>query len=233
MMNLDTQVKYGSKAALVQILHLTLVVHPTYCLGQIRISIRHWSQIDGRLPYRNRDQGLDHMKSIERKADGECIGGLSGDAGSEVRVVRPTLSGEPMTRSTTCTVYFDGACPVCRGEIAHYRRQRGSESIAWVDASNCDEAELGPGWIDRWCLAGSTFAMPTARSPRVPRHSLPSGVAFRRSPGSRPRVVSTGARAARGRLFDLPACSPLVAPSRRTHRCCAHGFLRRSVGSRF
>jgi predicted DCC family thiol-disulfide oxidoreductase YuxK len=37
---------------------------------------------------------------------------------------------------------------VCRREIAHYRRQRGSESIAWVDASSCDEAELGPG-LDR------------------------------------------------------------------------------------
>ena len=58
------------------------------------------------------------------------------------------MRGEPMTRSTTCTVYFDGACPVCRREIAHYRRQRGSESIAWVDASSCDEAELGPG-LDR------------------------------------------------------------------------------------
>jgi len=53
-----------------------------------------------------------------------------------------------MTRSTTCTVYFDGACPVCRREIAHYRRQRGSESIAWVDASSCDEGELGTG-LDR------------------------------------------------------------------------------------
>jgi len=58
------------------------------------------------------------------------------------------LRGKPMTQSTTCTVYFDGACPVCRREIAHYRRQRGSESIAWVDASSCDEAELGPG-LDR------------------------------------------------------------------------------------
>jgi predicted DCC family thiol-disulfide oxidoreductase YuxK len=58
------------------------------------------------------------------------------------------LRGEPMTQSTTCTVYFDGACPVCRREIAHYRRQRGSESIAWVDASSCDEAQLGPG-LDR------------------------------------------------------------------------------------
>lgn len=58
---------------------------------------------------------------------------------------------EPMIRSTSCTVYFDGACPVCRREIAHYRRQRGSESIAWVDASSCDEAELGPG-LDRSVL---------------------------------------------------------------------------------
>lgn len=58
------------------------------------------------------------------------------------------MRGESMTPSETCTVYFDGACPVCRREIAHYRRQRGSESIAWVDASSCDEAELGPD-LDR------------------------------------------------------------------------------------
>jgi len=53
-----------------------------------------------------------------------------------------------MTPHPTCTVYFDGACPVCRREIAHYRRQRESESIAWVDASSCDEAALGAG-LDR------------------------------------------------------------------------------------
>ena len=58
------------------------------------------------------------------------------------------MHSEAMTPSTTCTVYFDGACPVCRREIAHYRRQRGSDAIAWVDASSCDAAALGPG-LDR------------------------------------------------------------------------------------
>ncbi|AWN39212.1 DUF393 domain-containing protein [Methylobacterium radiodurans] len=43
------------------------------------------------------------------------------------------------------TVYFDGACPLCRAEIDHYRRSRGAERIAFVDVSRCDTVEqLGP-----------------------------------------------------------------------------------------
>jgi len=33
------------------------------------------------------------------------------------------------------TVYYDGSCPLCRREIALYRRQRGSERLAWHDVS--------------------------------------------------------------------------------------------------
>ncbi len=34
-----------------------------------------------------------------------------------------------------CTVYFDGACPVCSREIAHYRTRAGAERLAFVDVS--------------------------------------------------------------------------------------------------
>ena len=48
-----------------------------------------------------------------------------------------------MSRPAQLTVYFDGACPICSGEMAYYRRQRGAESCAWVDASACADADLG------------------------------------------------------------------------------------------
>jgi predicted DCC family thiol-disulfide oxidoreductase YuxK len=45
--------------------------------------------------------------------------------------------------STSPTVYFDGACPVCTREIALYRRQPGAEGVCWVDVSACSASTLG------------------------------------------------------------------------------------------
>jgi len=41
------------------------------------------------------------------------------------------------------TVYFDGSCPLCTVEIAHYRAQTGAERVHFVDVSQ-DTPDLGP-----------------------------------------------------------------------------------------
>ena len=55
------------------------------------------------------------------------------------------MNSNPDRTFAPLTVYFDGGCPVCSREIAHYRLQPGAEACAWVDASSCTDADLGPG----------------------------------------------------------------------------------------
>ncbi|KMO16881.1 thiol-disulfide oxidoreductase DCC family protein [Methylobacterium platani] len=44
------------------------------------------------------------------------------------------------------TVYYDGACPLCRSEIAHYRGRAGAERVRFVDLASIEAgAALGPG----------------------------------------------------------------------------------------
>ncbi len=41
---------------------------------------------------------------------------------------------------TQLTVYFDGACPLCRSEIGLYSRCNGAEAIHFVDVSDATQA---------------------------------------------------------------------------------------------
>jgi len=57
------------------------------------------------------------------------------------------------TVDTTCTVYFDGACPICSKEIGTYQKLKGGDRIQWVDASTCQEQELGTALHRQTALA--------------------------------------------------------------------------------
>lgn len=45
-------------------------------------------------------------------------------------------------------VLFDGACPMCSREVAHYRRVRGADQVQWLDVANHADA-LPIDGIDR------------------------------------------------------------------------------------
>lgn len=42
------------------------------------------------------------------------------------------------------TVFYDGSCPICRKEIAFYRRRRGADSVHWRDVSEA-AGDVAPG----------------------------------------------------------------------------------------
>jgi predicted DCC family thiol-disulfide oxidoreductase YuxK len=45
------------------------------------------------------------------------------------------------------TMFYDGACPLCRREVAHYRRLDRHDRVTWVDISH-DPGALVPHGID-------------------------------------------------------------------------------------
>lgn len=64
------------------------------------------------------------------------------------------------------TVFFDGGCPLCRREIAHYRRLRGADRLDWRDIHADPDAlaDAGIPWqaaMERLHVRAGTGAMRT------------------------------------------------------------------------
>ncbi|KEP68977.1 DUF393 domain-containing protein [Thioclava sp. BHET1] len=47
----------------------------------------------------------------------------------------PNATTQPAAQ---CSVYYDGACPLCRAEIGLYRKAEGAEALDFVDVSQPD-----------------------------------------------------------------------------------------------
>jgi predicted DCC family thiol-disulfide oxidoreductase YuxK len=54
-----------------------------------------------------------------------------------------TPEPEPST-SNRPAVFFDGSCPLCRREIAVYRKRDRTGAVDWVDVSSCQAARMAP-----------------------------------------------------------------------------------------
>lgn len=61
---------------------------------------------------------------------------------------RFTPPGDDASVDRKPVVFFDGECPMCRREIAHYRRLRGADRLNWIDVSHDDRALASYG-LDR------------------------------------------------------------------------------------
>lgn len=73
--------------------------------------------------------------------------------------IRPAAPAD----SPALTVYYDGACPVCSREIAHFQRQPGAQACQWVDAASCPPEALGPGLQRAQALGRFHVRLPDGR----------------------------------------------------------------------
>ena len=84
-----------------------------------------------------------------------------------------------MNSSAVLTVYFDGSCPLCKREIALYRRLPEAVNLAWVDVS-LDQA-LGPALTCQAAMARFHVRHSDGRlvsGAAAQRHFLNCGAAF-------------------------------------------------------
>ena len=55
------------------------------------------------------------------------------------------LEEEPPASAPDLTVFYDGACPLCRAEMGIYRNCAGADRIAFVDVAAAPDGAIVPG----------------------------------------------------------------------------------------
>ena len=73
------------------------------------------------------------------------------------------LRRTPGPATSALTVFYDGDCPLCRREIAFYRRRRGAARILWLDVSRLPDGEVAPGLSRCAALARFHVLLPDGR----------------------------------------------------------------------
>ncbi len=71
--------------------------------------------------------------------------------------------GQPVSspKEPAVRVFYDGGCPLCRREIAHYQRLPGADQLAWVDI-NQPEIRLKDFGLDRAAAMASLHVLDAA-----------------------------------------------------------------------
>ena len=119
------------------------------------------------------------------------------------------------SKSEQTTVFYDGACPLCRREIGVYKRLKGADDIVWQDLSSMDAQQLPSGLSlstalkrfhvqtsDGWLLSGGmAFVHLWSKLPRL---------AFLGTVGSLPVISDLIELFYRISLHCRPAISTLI-----------------------
>jgi predicted DCC family thiol-disulfide oxidoreductase YuxK len=81
------------------------------------------------------------LDRLTQQAEDDQVGAGVDRRRTEAMNKEPANPGPATAPEGRPLVLFDGGCPMCRREIAHYRRLGGAEQLTWVDITRTPDSE--------------------------------------------------------------------------------------------